>query len=79
MRNSFAKLCISLALLCIAIATPPARGDEFVMPFTGDLYLQQMGGEAGGVTMFGLGTSPANFVPYYSGLPNNPSPQAKCW
>jgi hypothetical protein len=47
---------------------------EFVMPVTGQLYLQQMGGSAGAVTTFGLGTTPGNFVPYYTGLPNNPNP-----
>jgi hypothetical protein len=68
------RFSVTLAFVCVAIPTHAAKGDEFVMPFTGDLYLQQMGGEASGVTMFGLGTSPSNFVPYYSGLPNNPSP-----
>ncbi|HEX4230131.1 MAG TPA: hypothetical protein VHZ07_15765 [Bryobacteraceae bacterium] len=68
------RFSVTLAFVCVAIATRTAKGDEFVMPFTGELYLQQMGGEAGGVTMFGLGTSPGNFVPYYSGLPNSPSP-----
>ena len=47
---------------------------EFVMPVSGQLYLQQKGGSAGAVTTFGLGTSPANFVPYYTGLPNDPDP-----
>ena len=49
-------------------------GKEFVMPVSGQLYLQQKGGSAGAVTTFGLGTSPANFVPYYTGLPNDPNP-----
>lgn len=56
------------------ISMGAANGDEFVMPITGDLFLQQMGGEAGGVTSFGLGTSPANFIPLYTGLPNNANP-----
>jgi hypothetical protein len=46
----------------------------FVMPSDGNLYLQQMGGEAGADTTFGIGTSPSDFVPYYTGLPNNPNP-----
>jgi hypothetical protein len=46
----------------------------FVMPISGDLYIQQMGGEAGADSIFGLGTSPADFVPIYSGLPNSPNP-----
>jgi uncharacterized repeat protein (TIGR03803 family) len=48
--------------------------DTFVMPYDGTLYLQQKGGEAGATTEFGIGTSPTNFVKYYSGLPNSPSP-----
>jgi hypothetical protein len=46
----------------------------FVMPVSGALYLQQEGGSAGATTSFGLGTSPTNFVPYYTGLPNSPNP-----
>ncbi len=46
----------------------------FVMPVNGTLYLQQKGGEAGASTELGIGTSPTNFVKYYSGLPNNPDP-----
>jgi hypothetical protein len=46
----------------------------FVMPVTGSLYLQQEGGSAAATTTFGLGTSPSNFVAYYTGLPNSPSP-----
>lgn len=48
--------------------------DAFVMPYDGTLYLQQKGGEAGAITDFGIGTSPTNFVKYYSGLPNSPNP-----
>ena len=46
----------------------------FVMPVTGTLSLQQEGGSAGATTTFGIGTSSTNFVPYYTGLPNNPNP-----
>jgi uncharacterized repeat protein (TIGR03803 family) len=46
----------------------------FVMAVNGTLYLQQKGSSAGATTEFGIGTSPANFVKYYSGLPNNPNP-----
>ena len=46
----------------------------FVMPVNGTLYLQQKGGDAGASTELGIGTSPTNFVKYYSGLPNNPDP-----
>jgi hypothetical protein len=46
----------------------------FVMPYSATMYLQQMGGSAAATTTFGLGTSSSNFVPFYSGLPNNPNP-----
>lgn len=46
----------------------------FTMPYDGTLYLLQEGGSAGASTEFGLGTSPTNFVRYYSGLPTNPTP-----
>jgi len=46
----------------------------FVMPVSGALYLQQEGGSAAATTTFGLGTSSANLVPYYTGLPNSPNP-----
>jgi hypothetical protein len=74
MRQAVLRFSVTAAFVCVTVATQSAEADEFVMPFTGDLYLQQMGGSAGGVTTFGLGTSPSNFVPYYTGLPNNPSP-----
>jgi hypothetical protein len=44
------------------------------MPVNGTLYFQQKGGSAGATTEFGIGTSSANFLKYYSGLPNNPDP-----
>ena len=50
------------------------EGREFVMPFSGNLYFKQMGGEAGATTTFGTGTSRGNFVPYYHDLPNSPNP-----
>jgi hypothetical protein len=46
----------------------------FVVPYNATLYLQQMNGMAGAITEFGTGTTPANFVEYYSGLPNDPDP-----
>jgi hypothetical protein len=58
----------------MASFTVTAVPKEFIMPVTGQLFLLQKGGEAGAVTTFGLGTSPGNFVPYYTGLPNNPNP-----
>jgi hypothetical protein len=45
----------------------------FEAPVSGELFLQEMGGSAGGTTIFGLGTSTGNFVQYLAGLPNAPS------
>ncbi len=49
----------------------------FVMPFSGDVYLLQMGGSAAATTTFGVGTSPSDFTPYYTGLPNDPDPTSE--
>jgi len=74
MENSTLKWFLGEAILSLTIAIGAANGDEFVMPVTGELFLQQMGGEAAAVTSFGLGTSPSNFVPLYVDLPNSPQP-----
>ncbi len=73
------SLISSIAVLnfCLfALAPRSAWADgiqQFVMPTSGDLTMQFIGGSAGGVTAFGLGTSPSNFIALFSGLPNNPS------
>lgn len=73
-RSSVVLNLLFLSLLTACLAVPiRARADEFVMPFGGYLSVQFVGGEAGGETTFGLGTSPSNFVALLSGLPNTPS------
>lgn len=62
-----------LFLVFQAILPSRAGADEFVMPSGGYLSAQSIGGEAGGITTFGLGTSPGDFVALLSGLPNSPS------
>jgi hypothetical protein len=86
LSNGVAKLSTSTLAVGSNTVTATYNGDAnnaptsawatqtFVMPVTGTLYLLQMGGSAGGITQFGLGTTPANFVEYYSGLPNTPNP-----
>jgi hypothetical protein len=74
MTTRFLKSLSVVTILYFTIALATANADEFVMPVTGGLFLQQKGGEAGGITTFGLGTSPSNFIPIYTGLPNNPNP-----
>lgn len=63
----------SLLLGSVVAAPMTVRADEFVMPFGGYLSIQPVGGEAGGVSAFGLGTSPSDFHAYFTGLPNTPS------
>jgi len=46
----------------------------FTVPYDATLYLAPLGGDAGAVTEFGLGTSPANAVSIFTGLPGNPIP-----
>jgi hypothetical protein len=62
-----------LPILLLIWLPSRAGADEFVMPSDGYLFIQSIGGEAGGITIFGLGTSPDDFVALLSGLPNSPS------
>jgi hypothetical protein len=71
----------TLAWLVLLLAPTPTWADsipitEFVMPTNGYVSFQFIGGSAGGITQFGLGTSPSNFVSLLTGLPNNPSSMA---
>ena len=80
MRNRILVLTLSLAFMAVGqlcaqnCLLREGNNCPFVMPVNGYVFLQQMGGSAGATTTFGLGTSPSNFVPYYTGLPGNPSP-----
>ena len=81
-------LAFTLFALCLAVVPAMAQAIQvggacndhwgnncpFVMPSDGYLYLHQMGGESAGTTTFGIGTSQDDFVPYYTGLPNDPHP-----
>jgi hypothetical protein len=62
------------ASLAAILSEGAAASVFFATPVSGDLYIEQVGGEAGAATTFGLGTSPADFVPYLTGLPNTPAP-----
>ena len=73
-RTGFFAVHQGARTVAIPMSGTATTDHNFVMPFNGTLYLQQKGGEAGASTEFGLGTSPNNFVKYYSGLPNNPDP-----
>jgi uncharacterized protein (TIGR03437 family) len=62
-----------LGLLLVGAASN-ARAQGFVAPRGGALFLQAIGGSAGGASKFGLGTGPGNFTPLLSGLSSNPTP-----
>jgi hypothetical protein len=47
------------------------RAENFVVPTSGTLYMQCVGGSAGATSQFGLGTSSSNFLPYLTGLPGS--------
>lgn len=82
LRLNLSKPALTISIVALTLfglsAVAPTRAwadtiQEFVMPTSGYLSLQFIGGEAGGVTTFGLGTSPSDFVAFFTGLPNNPS------
>ena len=52
----------------------PAQEPFFTVPYDSVLYLSPVGGDAGAITEFGLGTSPADTIPIFQGLPGNPVP-----
>lgn len=73
-----ASIAVPALLVLLALAPTAAWADsipitEFVMPTSGYVSFEFIGGSAGGVTQFGLGTSPSNFIGLLSGLPNTPS------
>ena len=68
--SNIAKSSASVTQTVSGSVIPPV----FTMPYNGTLYLLQEGGSAAATTEFGLGTSPTNFVHYYTGLPNSPNP-----
>lgn len=60
----------------VLLGPMPAAADsieEFVMPTSGYVSLQFIGGSAAATTTFGLGTDPSDFDPLLGGLPNAPS------
>ena len=46
----------------------------FMVPYDAILYLTPVGGSAVAVTEFGLGTSEADHIPIFTGLPGDPNP-----
>jgi uncharacterized protein (TIGR03437 family) len=69
MRHSFEFCASILSVLAIGI-----HAESFIVPYSGNLYMSAVGGSAGAVSTFGVGTSQSNYTQYLSGLPSNPSP-----
>jgi hypothetical protein len=49
----------------------------FTIPYDANLYLSSLGGEAAAVTEFGIGNSIDNYTPFFTNLPNNPTPNVE--
>ncbi len=58
-----------MALLSLLVCASVVNAESFTAPYSGNLYLQCVGGSAGATSQFGIGSSPTNFVPYLSDLP----------
>jgi hypothetical protein len=58
------------------VVAPEASGsggsttNSFILPYTADVLLTPIGGSAGAVSEFGLGTSQSNAEPLFTGLPD---------
>jgi uncharacterized protein (TIGR03437 family) len=59
-----------LLLLFAGAAVMEARGESFVAPYHGKLYIQCARASSAATSQFGLGTSPKDFVPYLT-LPSS--------
>ena len=61
------------------LPTTDANAESFVMPFSGTLHLEALGGEVAGSARadFGLGTTQANFVVFLHDLAPNTSPEGE--
>ncbi len=53
---------------------PTPTGPFLTVPYDATLFLQPVGGSAGAITEFGIGTSIQDHIAYFTGLPFNPSP-----
>lgn len=58
-------------VLVFGCICPAARGQGFVAPSSGNLYIKCVGGSAGATSEFGTGTTQANFMPLLSHLPTS--------
>ena len=68
------ELSNSWILTCIfgcVIGSGAAMAAGFVAPSSGTLYMKCIGGNGAATSIFGTGTSQANFVPYLTGVPQS--------
>lgn len=69
--NVLRKSCLGLATAALLLVSVNlVHAESFVPPYSGNLYLQCIGGSAGATSQVGIGNSPSNFVPYLTGLPD---------
>ncbi|MBV9265578.1 MAG: hypothetical protein JO061_05355 [Acidobacteriaceae bacterium] len=69
-RKSLGKgvFCGAPVVLLLTLSST-VHAESFVPPFSGNLYVQCIGGSAGATSQVGIGSSAYNFVPYLTGLP----------
>jgi hypothetical protein len=62
--------CLGIVTVVSLIAAARTlNAESFVPPYSGNLYLQCIGGSAGATSQVGIGSSQYNFVSYLTGLP----------
>jgi uncharacterized protein (TIGR03437 family) len=64
-------VCIVMFTSLLGPLSLIAHAESFVVPSSGTLFMQCIGGSAGAVSQFGTGTSQSNFMPYLTGLPQS--------
>jgi hypothetical protein len=60
-----------MAMASVLVFADTAHAESFIPPYSGNLYMQCIGGSAGATSQFGLGSAPSNFVSYLNGLPQS--------
>ncbi len=62
------------AVLTVLISSSHATAESFAVKHDAILFMKPMGGGAGAVTEFGIGTAPDKTLPVFKGLPFSPDP-----
>lgn len=70
--SSSRKWCFGpVAFLSLLAFTNIGDAESFTAPYSGNLYLQCVGGSAGATSQFGIGSSPSSFTPHLTNLPSS--------